>query len=146
MLPVMTPSWSWPLLAVAISAGGAAGGTKRPSLDLRVVPQWGSPSTEFLFVGLLKGGADTEDLHCPTLEWQWDSTERSVQEGECPPFEPGVTRVERRFSIGHRFGSEGSRTVALVLKKNDKVLARGEVSFRVTWEKKPPSATFRDPR
>lgn len=144
----MTPS-SRTLLAAAIglflTPAGAAE-PKRPKLDLRVIPLMGPPSTEFVFVADLKGGADAEDFYCPTLEWQWDSQDTSLQEPECPPFQPGVTRVERRFSMTRTFTTEGSRSATLVLRRGDKVLGRASASFRVTWEKKPPSATIRDPR
>lgn len=133
-------------MAVMIASTAVAGDAKRPKLTLRVLPQWGPPSTEFLFLAVLKGGADTPDLYCPTLDWQWGPQDTSVQEQECPPFEAGVTRIERRFSTSHRFSREGPRAVTVVLRSGDEVLLRASVSFRVTWEKKPPTATFRDPR
>jgi len=123
----------------------AAAESKKPQLTLRVMPQLGTPSTEFLFVGDLKGGSDSGELYCPTLEWQWGPQDASVQEPECAPFQAGVTRIERRFSISRTF-PEGPRTATLALRKGDKLLARASVSFRVTWEKKPPTGTFRDPR
>jgi hypothetical protein len=134
----------WVVVAVAVASSALAGDAKRPKLTLRVAPQWGPPSTEFLFVAVLKGGADTKDLYCPTMDWQWGPQDTSVQEQECPPFEPGVTRIERRFSASHRFSGEGPRNVTLVLRSGDVVIDRASVSFRVTWEKKPPSATFQD--
>lgn len=106
----------------------------------------GPPTTEFLFVADLKGGPETEALYCPTLEWEWGPQDTSVQEPECPPFQPGVTRIERRFSFSRTFAAEGQRTVTRFLRKDGKVLARASASFRVTWEKKPPTGTFRDPR
>jgi hypothetical protein len=36
--------------------------------------------------------------------------------------------------------------VTLVLRNGDEVVARADVSLRVTWEKKPPTATFQDAR
>ena len=136
---------SWVVAAlVAWSVSGAD--AKRAKASLRVVPQIGSPSTSFLFVADLKGGADTEDLHCLIAEWDWGSQDTSVQESECSPFQPGATRIERRYSTTRTFSTEGVRTVTLFLRKGNKLVARDSISFRVTWEKKPPTASFRDPR
>ena len=132
------------LFVAALLASPATGGdAKRLTLDLRVVPRIGPPSTDFVFVADLKGGVDGRELYCPTLEWQWDSDDTSVEEGNCPPYEAGVTPVQRHFSITHRFPAETSRDVMLVVRQGDKVLARANVSVRVTWEKKPPTATIR---
>jgi len=120
----------------ALPAFAFAAETKKPRLELRGLPALGSPSTEFLFVADLKGGADSEDFYCPTLAWQWGKEEdASVQEPECEPFKAGVTRIERRFSQSRRFADEGPRSVTLVLSKNGKILARATASVRVTWEK-----------
>jgi hypothetical protein len=147
MLRRMKPSGAaWVLVVVLMASAAVAGGVKRPKLRLRVLPQWGPPSTEFLLAADLKGRPDNEDLYCPTMEWQWGPQDTSIQVQECPSFQKGVTPIERHFSTRHRFGGEGAHTVTLVLRKGDEVLARASVSVRVTWEKKPPTATFRDPR
>jgi hypothetical protein len=138
MLPAMKARLLVPLLAAAALAASAAE-PKRPRLELRVMPVMGPPSTEFLFVADLKGGSDSEDFHCVTLEWQWDKNDASVQEPECPAFQAGVTKIERRFSQSRAFADEGARNVTLLLTKNGKTLARASASLRVTWEKKPPS-------
>jgi hypothetical protein len=135
----------WLLALALVAASALAGGKKRPDLRLRVVPQSGPPSTEFLLVADLKGGVDGEELYCPSVEWQWGPQDTSVQEAECPPFEAGVTPVVRRFSTHHSFKGEGPRSVALVLRKGEKVLAHASTQVLVSWEKKPPSATFRSP-
>jgi hypothetical protein len=121
------------------SLSSLAAEPKKPKLELRASPLMGPPTTEFTFVAELKGGDDAEAFYCPRLEWRWnDDDDASVNEPECPPFEAGVTKPERRFSTTHRFTNEGSRRVRLTLSKDGKVLGVADVSVRVTWEKKPP--------
>ena len=135
------------LFAASLLASPApAAESKKPQLDLRVMPRVGLPSTEFVFVADLKGGPETEALYCPTLEWEWGPQQTSVQEPECPPFQPDVTRIERRFSASRTFAADGQRSVTLILRKDGKVLARASASFRVTWEKGRLKGTFRDSR
>jgi len=131
------------LLSSLLGFSADAARSKAPQLTLRVSPLLGPPTTEFLFVGELKGGAETEELYCPTLEWRWGVQEISLQEPECPPFQAGVTRIERRFSFTRRF-SEGTRVAALVLHKGNKVLARASVSFSVSSDK-PLKGTYARP-
>jgi hypothetical protein len=124
---------------VLTSAVAARAGPKKPSLDLRASPKMASPSTPFLFVATLSGGTDSEELHCLTAEWNWgEAAENGVHEPECEPFQPGVTKIERRFRFERRFGTEGPRDVELLLRKGDRVIARSKVSVRVTWDAKPP--------
>lgn len=141
----LSPATSW-VVAALVAWSVSGGDAKRAKVSLRVVPQMGSPSTSFLFIAELKDGADTEDLYCLTAEWEWATQDTSVQEAECQPFQPGVTRIERRFSMSRIFSTEGPRTVTLFLRKGNKLVARDSASFRVTWEKKPLTGTFRDPR
>ena len=115
---------------------------KKPRLELRVMPLLGPPSTEFLFIAELKGGDDSEGFYCPTLEWQWGKEDASVQEPECPSYQAGVTKMERRFSHSRAFPDEGSRTVTLILTKDGKTLAKATTSVRVTWEKKGPTGSL----
>jgi hypothetical protein len=141
------PTGRWLVAAALVSQAALGGDKKGPGLRLRVVPQWGPPSTEFLLVADLKGGVDSEELYCPTAEWQWGPQDTSVEDAECPPFEAGVTPVVRRFSTHHTFkeGGPRTRTVTLVLRKGEKVLARASTQVLVSWEKTPPAATFRSP-
>jgi len=115
---------------------------KKPRLELRVMPLLGPPSTEFLFIAELKGGDDSEGFYCPTLEWQWGKEDASVQEPECPSYQAGVTKMERRFTHSRAFPDEGSRTVTLTLTKDGKTLAKATTSLRVTWEKKGPTGSI----
>jgi len=122
----------------ALVAAVAAAGPKKPSIELKVLPQMGSPATTFLFVVTLSGGVDSEELHCLTLEWAWDAGDNSTSEGECEPFEPGRTRIQRRFTTERQFRTEGPRRVEVVVRKGERTVARSSTTVRVTWEKKPP--------
>jgi hypothetical protein len=124
---------------VAVPAFAFAADAKKPRLDLRVMPRQGPPTTEFLFVAELKGGPDSEDFYCPTLEWDFGGGDTSSHEPECPPFLQGVTAIERRFSVSRMITVEGERKARVVLRKGEKVLGQASAVYRVTWVKKPPT-------
>jgi hypothetical protein len=118
------------LAALALPAAAASKG-KKPSLDLRPAPRFAFSPVNVLFTAELKGGDDIEDYYCPELEWIWSDGGKSVKEADCPPFEAGVTKIERRFTNEHEFKDSGIYTVQLTLRKADRVIARQTVSVTV---------------
>jgi hypothetical protein len=84
-------------LVLAFAAPVLADGAKpkKPRLDLRASPRMSFSPAHILLTAELMGGDDIEDLHCPELEWERDDGGKSVQEADCKPFEPGVTKIER---------------------------------------------------
>ena len=103
-------------LLLAASAGGPVcadeAKVKKPRLDLRATPRMAFSPVRILVTAELSGGADVEDYHCPEIEWDWDDGGKSVQESDCKPFEPGVTKIERRFTAFHGYGKAGVYNVA----------------------------------
>jgi hypothetical protein len=126
-------SWTIPVLLLAVLASPAMSSSKgkKPSLDLRPAPRFGFSPVNVLFTAELKGGDDIEDYYCPELEWIWSDGGKSVKEADCPPFEPGVTKIDRRFTNEHEFKDSGIYTVQLTLRKADRVIARQTVSVTV---------------
>src|SRR4029453_11066699 len=91
------------LLAVggcALSVGASEKGAKakKPRLELKATPRFAFSPAYVMFSAELTGGDDSEEMHCPELEWEWDDGGKSVAESDCAPFEPGKTQLERRFS------------------------------------------------
>lgn len=122
------------LLAAALllpAAGGAPGASARaqdddekPSLSLRATPRVGFAPADILFVAELRGGADDfEDFYCASVEWDWDDDTRSASTPDCDPYEPGKSRIRRRFSTRHRFEYGGRYQVRFLLKKRDETVA-----------------------
>ena len=62
------------------------------------------------------GGDDVEEYYCPELEWDWDDGGKSVQESDCPPFEAGVTKIERRFTAEHEYRKAGVYNVKVTMR------------------------------
>ena len=97
---------------------------------MRATPRFAFSPVIVLFTAELTGGDDVEELHCPELEWDWDDGGKSVHESDCPPFEPGKTQIERRFTAEHEFKTAGTYNVRMTMRKADRRLA--ESTVRVT--------------
>lgn len=120
--------------AVAVqsgSAGGAQGGD-RPSLSLRASPRVAFVPAEILFVAQLRGGDDDyEDFYCVTIEWDWDDDTRSESTPDCEPYEPGTSRIRRRYSTRHRFDYGGRYQVRINLKKRGDTVASARTAVEL---------------
>jgi hypothetical protein len=120
------------LSAAFVSVLAEAGSKeKKPSLEMRSAPRFGFSPVNVLITAELKGGDDVEDYYCPELEWVWDDGGKSVTEADCPPFEQGVTKIDRRFTAEHEFKRSGVFTVQLSLTKADRLIARQTVAVTV---------------
>ncbi len=122
------------LLAVAWGAPvGAAEETKlkKPRLELRASPRFAFSPVNVFLTAELSGGDDVEDLYCPELEWEWDDGGKSVHEADCPPFEAGVTRLQRRYTTEHEFRQAGSYTVKVTMRRAGRTIAAATVRVTV---------------
>ena len=119
------------VLALTAPASSAdAPKPKKPRLDLRATPRMAfSPVNVFLTAELM-GGDDHEDFYCPELEWDWDDGGKSVQESDCPAYEPGVSKIERRFTAEHEFRKAGNYNVKVTMRHANRTLA--QTSVRIT--------------
>jgi len=133
-----------PLLLVLVLAGAGAEkpkepAAKKPSLDLRFRPLFPQSPADMTFTAELKGGDDSEDFYCPSVEWEWgdgarhggDSGTKSVEEADCEPFQPEVSKIERRFEKEHRFSEWGNYRVQVTLRKGSRVIARQSKTVNV---------------
>ena len=123
------------VFAVAIqsgSSGGAQGGGDRPNLSLRASPRVAFVPAEILFVAQLRGGDDDyEDFYCVTIEWDWDDDTRSESTPDCEPYEPGTSRIRRRYSTRHRFDYGGRYQVRINLKKRGDTVASARTAVEL---------------
>jgi PKD repeat protein len=103
---------------------------KKPSLELRMSPRFSFSPVNVLFTAELTGGEDSEDYHCPELEWDWDDGGKSGGESDCDPYEAG-TRMERRFTATHLYKTAGIYTVRLTLRKANRTIAAQTVKVTV---------------
>jgi hypothetical protein len=121
------------LLALAAGPGSAADEAKgkKPTLALRGTPRFSFSPTSVLFTAELTGGDDIEDFYCPELTWEWGDGGKSVQEGDCAPFEAGKTKIERRFTANHIFGRASIYNVKVTLRRTGKSFAMQNVQITV---------------
>lgn len=125
----------WTILAfglslLAIAAGAKEEKLKKPRLELRAAPRMATSPASIFFTAELKDGADSEEFHCPALEWDWDDGARSTHESDCQPFQDG-TPIERRFTAEHLFAHEGNYAVKVTLLRADRVIATSRVQVTV---------------
>ncbi len=96
---------------------------KHPALDVRAIPRMAFSPVNVLVIAELRGGEDLEEYYCPEVEFFWDDGGKSVQESDCPPFEPG-TKIERRYSAEHYYERAGNYGVTVTLRRAGKVLRK----------------------
>ena len=104
-----------------------------PKLSLRASPKIGFAPADILFIAEFRGGDDDyEEYYCVSLEWDWDDDTRSQSTPDCEPYEPGESKIRRRYSMRHSFDRGGSYDVRLSLKQRDDtvVSARTQVELR----------------
>ena len=117
----------------AASSGGDAkpeGKPKKPRLDVRATPRMAFSPVNIFLVAELQGGDDVEEYYCPELEWDWDDGGKSVQEGDCAPFEAGTTKIDRRFTAEHEYRRAGTYNIKVTIRRATRALAVS--SIRVT--------------
>jgi hypothetical protein len=104
---------------------------KKPTLNLRVTPRMAfSPVTVYL-IAELAGGDDVEAYYCPEVEWSWGDGGKSVQEADCPPYQDGVSKIDRRFTAEHDYQHAGTYIIAVTLRRVNKSLARADVRITI---------------
>ena len=119
------------LVIAAPSFAGEAAKPKKPVLEVRPTPRFGFSPLTVLFIVELKGGADVEEFYCPEIEWDWDDGGKSVKESDCPPFEAGVTQIERRYSQEHGFVKAGNYAVKVTMRRSNHLIAKQTVTVTV---------------
>jgi hypothetical protein len=118
-------------LFLAAAAADAAPKPKRPRLDLRATPRMTFSPAHVLFTAELAGGDELEDYHCPEVEWDWDDGGKSIQETDCKPFEPGKTKIERRFTAEHDYRNAGIYSVRVTMRRAERPIASATVRVTV---------------
>jgi hypothetical protein len=103
---------------------------KKPALELRISPRFSFSPVDILFTAELKGGEDSEEFHCPELEWEWDDGGKSGGESDCDPYEPGA-KIERRFTAHHLYKTSGIYVVRLTMRKAGRTVAAQSIKVTV---------------
>ena len=144
------------LIAVAIgltggliAASGQQPGKGHPKLNLRTNPGMANAPAKILAIAELVGGADDDaDYYCPSVEWTWGDDTTSSQKGDCDPYVPGKSTIERRISSEHRYDQPGNYTIIIRFSQGKTVVGSARATLRVTGEATAvrPTATGVPPR
>jgi len=124
------------LAALALAAPGLAGDDddkkkgKRPGLYIRATPQFSFSPASILFTAELKGGDDVEELYCPEVEWEWGDGGKSVSEGDCDPWEPGM-KIDRRYTGRHEYQRSGRYRIRVSLSRSGKRIVAQTITITV---------------
>jgi len=125
-------------LAAVVSAAALAGAgllaaddkPKKPKLDIRAIPRMAFSPATVLVTAELQGGDDVEEYHCPEVEYDWDDGGKSVQEGDCSPFEAG-TKIQRRFTNEHSYRRAGIYNIKVTMRRAERSFAAATVRVTV---------------
>jgi hypothetical protein len=121
------------VLAAATATSGLAADKQRPKkprLDLRASPRMAFSPVNVLLTAELQGGDDTEEFHCPELEWDWDDGGKSVHQADCAPLESGAP-LERRFTANHAYRQAGTYNVKITMRRAEQSLAVASATVTV---------------
>jgi hypothetical protein len=116
-------------IAVALSTGSLA--EKKPKVSVKANPTMGMSPVRVVVTADLTGGEDSEELYCPSVEWEWGDDTRSTNSADCDPFEAGKTEIKRRFVADHVYQSAGDYRVQFRLRKKDKTISAGSTAVKV---------------
>ncbi|MEX1130131.1 MAG: hypothetical protein WD227_15815 [Vicinamibacterales bacterium] len=120
------------LVAGSVAIAGAQDAEKKkPSLTLRASPSAGFTPLRVVLTAELKGGDDDfAGFYCPTVEWVWGDDTRAESTADCDPYEPGKSKIRRRYTTTRIFQIPGDMKVEFRLKQKDKVVVSN--STRIT--------------
>lgn len=104
---------------------------KKPRLDLRATPRMAFSPVNIFLIAELQGGDDVEEYYCPELEWDWDDGGKSVQEGDCPPFTTGTSKIDRRFTAEHEYRRAGVFNIKVTMRRANRAFAASNVRVTV---------------
>jgi hypothetical protein len=113
---------------------GQADKSKKPSLTLKATPPISfSPATIRVAAQLVGGPDDYEELYCPTVEWDWGDGTTSESTADCEPYQPGISKILRRFSTSHvyNYPDQTRFRIQVRLKRDTKVILSGSTSIQV---------------
>jgi hypothetical protein len=113
-------------------AGQKEDKSKRPKITIKAQPTIGRAPLRVVFSAELIGGADDfEEYYCPTVLWEWGKGDASETKTDCPPYEPGVSSIKRRYTVEHTFRNFGTFRVYFSLIHRDREVAHTSINIVV---------------
>ncbi len=135
-------------LVVALTLPCAATAADKPkpkklTIDLRALPRVASAPATIVFNVDIDGGEDGEGLYCLVADWEWNDGTRSTEEEECPPFEPGQTKVDRHYTASHEYREAAKPRITVTMRKGDHVLGTASIEIVIAPPKQPFAGSVR---
>jgi hypothetical protein len=106
--------------------------SRKPRLTIKARPEFGIAPLRVAVTAELEGGAnDFEEFYCPTLVWEWGDGSASESSADCPPYEPGKSKIARRFTKEHTYQYSGRLRVYFSLRHRDREVTTAGVNITV---------------
>jgi hypothetical protein len=131
------------LILALLLIGSADKPKDKPTVSMRAAPRIADLPARIVFTVQLGGGEDSAALHCLTLAWDWGDGTRSRSEGDCSPFEPGRTAVQRLFQADHVYVSDGKRTAGVKVLKGKNVVGSASTGVAIYPRNRSKGGEFR---
>jgi hypothetical protein len=120
-------------VVLSIAASNKDKDTAKTSLSLRATPAMAFAPARITLTAQLKGEVgDKEDFYCPTVEWEWGDGTISQSSGDCEPFQPNKSDIQKSFMTQHVYKTGGEYEVKIRLKKAERVVAMGTASLNIS--------------
>lgn len=120
------------LLPAAHTVQGQQAEAKKPSLSLRATPPVGfTPLRVRVVVDVRDGSDDYAEFYCAGVEWDWGDGTMSENSSDCDPYEPGKSKIQRRFSADHIYRQQGQYRLTFRLKQKTKQVAASSTNVQV---------------
>jgi hypothetical protein len=118
------------LLAIAFVAAPAD--KTKPSITVKASPTVAFSPARVVVTADIKGGPnDSEELYCPSVEWDWGDGTISDQTSDCEPYEAGKSEIRRHFTADKIFNTSGDFRVEFRMKRKDKTIAVGSTMVKI---------------
>jgi hypothetical protein len=121
------------LLAIALSAPVPADkpASGKVTVSIRAAPRVAVAPARIIFNIELKGGEDTDALHCLTLNFDWGDGTKSSSEGDCGEYKAGETKVQRLFTADHEYRERRKPTVEVTVMKGERTIGRASIDLTI---------------
>jgi hypothetical protein len=120
------------LVCAVVLATAASPADKKATVSIKASPKVSFAPARIILTAELKGGPDdSEELYCPSVEWEWGDGTKSQSNADCEPYEKGKTAIKRRYVIDHTFQTGNNYRVEFRLKQKNRVVAAGQTTVTV---------------
>jgi hypothetical protein len=111
------------LILPPVAWGDLPQGKGRPKASLRVNPSLiFVPQRIVATAEITEGADDYQEYYCPRIEWDWGDETKSESAEDCDPYEPGVSKIRRRYTTDHTYREPGIYNVIFRMQQGSKAV------------------------